>query len=117
MSKIENIQVIELEGKSPEEVAAVLGEIITGQIRQNSEREKLVKRIASEMTLATCELHVKLIQIAEKYGLEVKNLVFDTISTLLQMIRTWDEDCEKFTEENARDLEELRKMVGDETGE
>lgn len=107
MDKSKNITVVELEAHSPEEATEIIKKILCRAAAERTQREKL----ADEMTLIVMEFHREVIGIAKRFDRPARELMFDAAQTFIELLRTWDDPCGEFTEENAADLEELRQQV------
>ena len=107
MEKKYGVRVIDLSNKKSKEAAKNITQIIEEIKAEKDKRVKLV----DEMSLITMEFHRGIIAISKRFDLPAKHLMFDGAHALLDILRTWDDKCEEFTEDDAADLEKLRMQV------
>lgn len=107
MEKNKNVAVIDLTKQSPEEAAAVIAKAF----EEKRARSRKLKNLVNEMTLITSELHVGIIDVAKRFDIPVKDLMFDAVETLINILKEWNESCEEITEVDLTDLEDLRQQV------
>lgn len=107
MKKIKGVQVIDLTTQSDEEAVEVIAKAFEAEWR----RKRKAEMLAGEMAVLSAELHHGTIEVAERFGVPVKKLMFAAVKSLLDMLSEWDESCEVITDEDLADLEELRQQV------
>lgn len=107
MEKNKNITVVEPEAQSPEEAAKVIAQAF----EEKRARKRKLKNLVNEMTLLTVEFHHGIIDVAKRFDMPAKDLMFDAVKTLIDMLSEWDESCEEITGEDLTYLEGLRQQV------
>lgn len=107
MKKIKDVQVIDLTTESDEEAL----EAISKAFKAERKRKRKAEMIAAEMAVLSAEFHHGTIQVAQRFGVPVKELMFAGVKVFLDQLCGWDESCEVVTDEDLAVLEEMRQQV------